>query len=70
MMRPRRRASDSAASHNHPPASLAPSSRAGGLAWASSPTGPIQAAGRRRHEPPPWLPDRHQWGQVPVELSV
>jgi hypothetical protein len=53
MTRPRRRASGAAASRSHPPASLAPPLWARGLVRASSPTGPIQAAGHHRRQESP-----------------
>jgi hypothetical protein len=65
--RPRRRASGAVASRSHPPASLAPPPRARGLARASSPIGPIQAAGRHRQGFPPWLSNRQRRGQALVE---
>jgi hypothetical protein len=62
--RPRRRASGAPTSCSRSPSSQAPPPGARGLVRAGSPTGPIQAVGRRRpgHPPPP--PDCHRHGQA------
>jgi hypothetical protein len=56
MMRPRRHASAAVASRRRLLTSPVPPSRARGLVQASSPTGPIRAAGRRQglSYGPPW----------------